>query len=202
MRSAFEEKLRSLINCESMENGSNTPDFILRDYLLGALDLFDRTVTRREDWFGRTQPPREGHIPAAPSPETGTAAGPSASFAEGSVCSFCEKRAMCVSSEHASICADCCDFARDLHAESAGPAPEPVTAMMPPGYVGSGGAAVLAATPEPVKPNCPKCGTHVTSGYGLMGGGIGAYQFCCDDNCDYFSKTQDENEDLHRGTRP
>lgn len=43
------------------------------------------------------------------------------------------------------------------------------------------------------KEKCPRCGTHVTHGYGLMGGGIGAYVFCCDDSCDYFVKTQDEN---------
>jgi hypothetical protein len=40
--------------------------------------------------------------------------------------------------------------------------------------------------PEP----CPRCGSHNTyAGYGLMGGGIGAYRGC--DACDWFEKTPD-----------
>jgi len=52
------------------------------------------------------------------------------------------------------------------------------------------------------KPKCPKCGSHVTAGYGLAGGGIGYYKFCCDDDCDYFEKTQDADEDFDRGACP
>ncbi len=43
--------------------------------------------------------------------------------------------------------------------------------------------------------DCPKCGEPLTPGYGLMGGGIGVYQFCEADGCDYFHKTQDGDED-------
>jgi rRNA maturation protein Nop10 len=30
----------------------------------------------------------------------------------------------------------------------------------------------------PTMPQCPKCGTPVKMGYGLAGGGIGAYEYC------------------------
>ena len=49
----FVEKLRHAINSCSMENGSNTPDFLLADYLLRCLDNYDRTVRLREKWYGR-----------------------------------------------------------------------------------------------------------------------------------------------------
>lgn len=39
---------------------------------------------------------------------------------------------------------------------------------------------------------CPRCGQHVTTGYGMMGGGIGTYR-CCE-GCDFFEKVQDEDE--------
>jgi len=50
----FRKELESLLNCESMENGSGTPDFILAQYLVGCLKNYDETVTAREKWYGRT----------------------------------------------------------------------------------------------------------------------------------------------------
>ena len=41
------------INCASAENGSNTPDFILAEFLLDCLAAYDRAVTAREKWYGR-----------------------------------------------------------------------------------------------------------------------------------------------------
>lgn len=49
----FRVELQSLINRYSKENGSNTPDFILADYLAGCLENFDKTVAAREKWYGR-----------------------------------------------------------------------------------------------------------------------------------------------------
>lgn len=46
----FRSELQKLINRFSMEGGSNTPDFILADYLVGCLEAFDRGVRRRLDW--------------------------------------------------------------------------------------------------------------------------------------------------------
>jgi len=44
------------------------------------------------------------------------------------------------------------------------------------------------------KAKCPKCGAHILPGYGLAGGGVGFYEVCAADGCDYFSKVQDGEE--------
>lgn len=49
----FETELTSLINRYSKENGSDTPDFILADYLEVCLENFNRTIRSRETWYGR-----------------------------------------------------------------------------------------------------------------------------------------------------
>ena len=50
-----------------MENGSNTPDFMLAQYLLGCLEAFNIAVTTREKWYGRGpqagNPPTDGDAP-------------------------------------------------------------------------------------------------------------------------------------------
>lgn len=45
-------ELSSLLNRFSRENFSNTPDFILRDYLWDALNAFERSVKCRDEWYG------------------------------------------------------------------------------------------------------------------------------------------------------
>jgi hypothetical protein len=50
----FETELTSLINKYSMENGCNTPDFILAGFLQDCLRSFNITVQQRENWYGRT----------------------------------------------------------------------------------------------------------------------------------------------------
>lgn len=52
-RTKFRDELEGLINANSMENGSNTPDFILADYLTKCLETFDSTINAREKWYGR-----------------------------------------------------------------------------------------------------------------------------------------------------
>lgn len=42
------ENIRFAINCASAENGSNTADYILADYLTSCLAAFDRAVLARE----------------------------------------------------------------------------------------------------------------------------------------------------------
>ena len=49
----FEQSLRRLINAQCVENLSNTPDFILAEYLSGCLNAFNYAVQRREQWYGR-----------------------------------------------------------------------------------------------------------------------------------------------------
>ena len=53
MKTQFELRLEELINENSMENGSDTPDFILAAYLSKCLENFDATVKQREEWYGR-----------------------------------------------------------------------------------------------------------------------------------------------------
>jgi hypothetical protein len=53
----FRVELESLINRNSMELGSNTPDFVLAYYLRDCLEAFDRAVVRREKWYGISQVP-------------------------------------------------------------------------------------------------------------------------------------------------
>jgi hypothetical protein len=51
---SFEQALERLINTYSQENASNTPDFILAQYLSGCLKVWNACVTDREKWYGRT----------------------------------------------------------------------------------------------------------------------------------------------------
>ncbi len=48
----FRDELQDLINRHSMENGSNTPDFILADYVRDCLTAYDAAVLRRDRWYG------------------------------------------------------------------------------------------------------------------------------------------------------
>lgn len=49
----FAGDLSNLINKYSIENNSNTPDFILANYLCNCLTAFESASTRREQWFGK-----------------------------------------------------------------------------------------------------------------------------------------------------
>ena len=48
--SIFRKELETLINKNSLENGSNTPDFILAEYLENCLKAFDYAVLQRTSW--------------------------------------------------------------------------------------------------------------------------------------------------------
>jgi hypothetical protein len=53
MEKNFELELRQLLNEHSKENGSNTPDYILAQYLINCLDNFNNIIRQRENWYGR-----------------------------------------------------------------------------------------------------------------------------------------------------
>jgi len=59
-KGSFPAELEELINRHSIEGGSNTPDFILAEYLKRCLENFDMCVRRREDWYGRYRPCMRG----------------------------------------------------------------------------------------------------------------------------------------------
>jgi hypothetical protein len=54
MKGNFELQLEQLINSHSKENDSNTPDFILAQYLIACLEAFNRASLAREKWYGKS----------------------------------------------------------------------------------------------------------------------------------------------------
>ena len=48
---AFRRDLTAVINRYSRENGSDTPDFILANYLSQCLAAFDAAARSRDDWY-------------------------------------------------------------------------------------------------------------------------------------------------------
>lgn len=50
---AFGKELEALLNRHSIENDSNTPDFILAEYLRQCLAAWNLAVAAREEWFDR-----------------------------------------------------------------------------------------------------------------------------------------------------
>lgn len=55
-RPTFAKALESLINSYSLENGSDTPDFILAAFMREALQAFDVAVKARDGWYGGPDP--------------------------------------------------------------------------------------------------------------------------------------------------
>jgi len=53
----LEEEISITLNKHCAENPSNTPDFILSQYLLSCLNAFNAAVQRREQWYGRDTRP-------------------------------------------------------------------------------------------------------------------------------------------------
>lgn len=54
--SHFRKELETLINKHSKENTSQTPDFILADYLENCLMAFDNAVSEHNAWYmGQTK---------------------------------------------------------------------------------------------------------------------------------------------------
>jgi hypothetical protein len=47
------KEIAAAINRVSAENGSNTPDFILAEYLTDCLVAFDKAVKAKEKWYGK-----------------------------------------------------------------------------------------------------------------------------------------------------
>jgi hypothetical protein len=49
--SEFQKELAALINKHSVENESDTPDFILAEYLNTCLDAFGAAMDARDQWY-------------------------------------------------------------------------------------------------------------------------------------------------------
>ncbi len=61
-RSEFVYELRMLLNSHSIENGSNTPDYVLARFLIDSLNAFEEATRLRETFHG-THAPR---VPVSP----------------------------------------------------------------------------------------------------------------------------------------
>lgn len=48
----FQEAIETQINYRSMENGSDTPDFILAEFLTDMLRAFDKASKAKDAWYG------------------------------------------------------------------------------------------------------------------------------------------------------
>lgn len=54
-REGFRKEIDNLLNRHCRENGSDTPDFILAEYLVDCLEVFDKATRRRTDWYSDRQ---------------------------------------------------------------------------------------------------------------------------------------------------
>ena len=52
---SFRDELELLLNRYHMENGSDTPDFLLANYLIGCLQVWNTVVPQRDHWSGRSK---------------------------------------------------------------------------------------------------------------------------------------------------
>lgn len=48
----LKNELETLLNKYSVENGSDTPDFLLAQYILDCILSYQSIVTKRDKWFG------------------------------------------------------------------------------------------------------------------------------------------------------
>lgn len=54
---SLREELAMVLNKHSRENFSNTPDFILAEYLISCLSAFETATRERENWYGHEHHP-------------------------------------------------------------------------------------------------------------------------------------------------
>lgn len=49
---SFEQELKELLHKHSKENLSDTPDFLLAEFLTRCLSAWNETVRQRDRWYG------------------------------------------------------------------------------------------------------------------------------------------------------
>lgn len=52
----FQKELEALINKHSKESDSDTPDFILAEYISGCLNSYANAVNARDSWYKKDAP--------------------------------------------------------------------------------------------------------------------------------------------------
>jgi len=66
----LEREIAAVLNTHSAENDSNSPDWLLAQFLTNCLAAFNGAVQKRENWYGRD--PRPSHVDGPKPPETNT----------------------------------------------------------------------------------------------------------------------------------
>lgn len=61
-REHLRREIESAINRCSMERGSNTPDFLLAEYLMRCFDAFTIGVNDRATWYRRHDVPGQSEV--------------------------------------------------------------------------------------------------------------------------------------------
>lgn len=56
---AFKKALRDLLNAHNKEKPSDTPDFILAEFLSICLEAFNKAVCSRRDWYDTQRKPEK-----------------------------------------------------------------------------------------------------------------------------------------------
>ena len=51
-REALTQSIASVLNEHSRESRSNTPDFMLAEFMVSCLEAFEAASTAREKWYG------------------------------------------------------------------------------------------------------------------------------------------------------
>lgn len=62
----LKKEIETILNKASRENESNTPDFILAEYMMQCLNAAENLINNRESWYGRSAPqdkPKEMNEP-------------------------------------------------------------------------------------------------------------------------------------------
>jgi len=60
---SFRQDLQQLLNLHNRENASNTPDFLLANYLRDCLNAFDQAVIARDRWYRFSPRPGRPSVP-------------------------------------------------------------------------------------------------------------------------------------------
>jgi len=58
----FEKDLKSLINVHCLENESNTPDWILAQYINKCLIAYNTATLQRDNWYGSHPSPTKKKV--------------------------------------------------------------------------------------------------------------------------------------------
>jgi len=58
----FMKELEEVLNRNSQENNSNTPDFLLAEFLQNCLEAWDRCTKARDEWYSVNLEPANSYF--------------------------------------------------------------------------------------------------------------------------------------------